>query len=133
MQQHPGSFGHRSNGSCLGTDKCKAAQSRMCRSHAITLRSDELCRLQVEHIRIRAGEGMQLFLPRKGDRDNQGQIYQAPVLVRLCPVHAYSEVQTAAFDPGCGRRWPRPGVKASAKHFAVAVRHCAVAFAGSRL
>ncbi|WAG76524.1 tyrosine-type recombinase/integrase [Metapseudomonas furukawaii] len=55
-------------------------------------RSDELCRLQVEHIQVRAGEGMQLFLPwSKGDRDNQGQSYQAPALARLCPVQAYSD------------------------------------------
>ncbi|MCO6056744.1 site-specific integrase [Pseudomonas sp. MOB-449] len=55
-------------------------------------RSDELCRLQVEHIQTRAGEGMQLFLPwSKGDRDNQGQSYQAPALARLCPVQAYSD------------------------------------------
>lgn len=53
-------------------------------------RSDELCRLQVEFIQVRAGEGMQLFLPRsKGDRDNQGQTFSAPALARLCPVQAY--------------------------------------------
>nr|WP_251702211.1 site-specific integrase [Pseudomonas boanensis] len=55
-------------------------------------RSDELCRLQVEHIQVRPGEGMQFFLPwSKGDRDNQGQTYQAPALARLCPVQAYSD------------------------------------------
>jgi hypothetical protein len=49
-----------------------------------------LCRLQVEHIQVRAGEGMQLFLPwSKGDRDNQGQTFSAPALARLCPVQAY--------------------------------------------
>ncbi|HBM10866.1 hypothetical protein CXF92_06415 [Pseudomonas sp. Choline-3u-10] len=53
-------------------------------------RSDELCRLQVEHIQVRPGEGMQLFLPwSKGDRDNQGQTFSAPALARLCPVQAY--------------------------------------------
>lgn len=53
-------------------------------------RSDELCRLQVEHIQVRAGEGIQLFLPwSKGDRDNLGQTYSAPALARLCPVQAY--------------------------------------------
>ena len=53
-------------------------------------RSDELCRLQVEHIQVRAGEGMQLFLPwSKGDRDNLGQAFSAPALARLCPVQAY--------------------------------------------
>lgn len=55
-------------------------------------RSDELCRLLVEHTRVRVGEGMQLFLPRsKGDRDNLGQTYSAPALARLCPVQAYVE------------------------------------------
>jgi hypothetical protein len=55
-------------------------------------RSDELCRLQVEHIQVRPGEGMQLFLPwSKGDRDNQGQTYSAPALARLCPVQAYND------------------------------------------
>lgn len=53
-------------------------------------RSDELCRLQVEHIQARVGEGMQLFLPwSKGDRDNQGQTFSAPALAKLCPVQAY--------------------------------------------
>ncbi|RTR61073.1 site-specific integrase [Pseudomonas aeruginosa] len=53
-------------------------------------RSDELCRLQVEHIQVRAGEGMQLFLPwSKGDRDSQGQTFSAPALTKLCPVQAY--------------------------------------------
>jgi integrase len=53
-------------------------------------RSDELCRLRVEHIHVRTGEGMQLYLPwSKSDRDNRGQTYSAPALVRLCPVQAY--------------------------------------------
>lgn len=53
-------------------------------------RSDELCRLKVEHIQVRTGEGMQLFLPwSKGDRDNQGQTFSAPALSKLCPVQAY--------------------------------------------
>lgn len=56
------------------------------------IRSDELCRLQVEHTQVRPGEGMQLFLPwSKGDRDNQGQTYQAPALALLCPVQAYCD------------------------------------------
>ncbi|ELW9742726.1 site-specific integrase, partial [Pseudomonas aeruginosa] len=70
---------------------------RCCRDRALMLigfwrafRSDELCRLQVEHIQVRPGEGMQLFLPwSKGDRDNQGQTFSAPALARLCPVQAY--------------------------------------------
>ncbi|HCF2619840.1 TPA: site-specific integrase [Pseudomonas aeruginosa] len=72
---------------------------RCCRDRALMLigfwrafRSDELCRLQVEHIQVRPGEGMQLFLPwSKGDRDNQGQTYSAPALARLCPVQAYND------------------------------------------
>ncbi|WP_317890046.1 tyrosine-type recombinase/integrase [Pseudomonas sp. JM0905a] len=53
-------------------------------------RSDELCRLQIEHIQVRPGEGMQLFLPwSKADRDNQGRTYQAPALAQFCPVQAY--------------------------------------------
>ncbi|QQW09058.1 hypothetical protein HUS11_12835 [Pseudomonas aeruginosa] len=54
------------------------------------LRSDELCRLQVEHIQAEAGAGMSLFLPQsKGDRENLGTTHYAPALKRLCPVQAY--------------------------------------------
>lgn len=65
-------------------------------------RSDELCRLQVEHIQARAGEGMILFLPwSKSDRENRGQTYRAPALQRLCPVQAYLEwVALAELDSG---------------------------------
>ncbi|HHH9441324.1 TPA: site-specific integrase [Pseudomonas aeruginosa] len=53
-------------------------------------RSDELCRLQVEHIQAEAGAGMELFLPwSKGDRNNLGTTHYAPALKRLCPVQAY--------------------------------------------
>ncbi|EJM72840.1 site-specific integrase [Pseudomonas sp. GM55] len=53
-------------------------------------RSDELCRLQVEHVQARAGSGISLYLPRsKSDRDNLGKTYQTPALQRLCPVQAY--------------------------------------------
>lgn len=70
---------------------------RCCRDRALILigfwrafRSDELCRLQVEHIQVRTGEGMQLFLPwSKGDRDNHGHTFSAPALAKLCPVQAY--------------------------------------------
>lgn len=55
-------------------------------------RSDELCRLQIEHVQARPGEGITLYLPRsKNDRENLGKTYQAPALRRLCPVQAYSE------------------------------------------
>lgn len=53
-------------------------------------RSDELCRLQVEHIQAEAGAGMSLFLPQsKGDRDNLGTTHYVPALKCLCPVQAY--------------------------------------------
>jgi integrase len=53
-------------------------------------RSDELCRLQVEHIQAEAGAGMSLFLSQsKGDRENLGTTHYAPALKRLCPVQAY--------------------------------------------
>lgn len=54
-------------------------------------RSDELCRLRVEHIQItEQGTGMQIYLPySKGDRHNQGQTYHVPALKWLCPVQAY--------------------------------------------
>ena len=60
-------------------------------------RSDELCRLRIELIQARAGEGMQLFLPQsKGDRENLGVTYKAPSLQRLCPVQAYLDWLEAA-------------------------------------
>ncbi|WP_422403070.1 site-specific integrase [Pseudomonas sp. GZD-209] len=52
-------------------------------------RGDELCRLQAEHVRIEAGEGMQMLLPSsKTDRDNRGRNLTMPALQRLCPVQA---------------------------------------------
>lgn len=65
-------------------------------------RSDELCRLQVEHIQAEAGAGMALFLPRtKGDRDFLGTTYHAPALKRLCPVQAYLDwISVAGFTQG---------------------------------
>ncbi|MDI2590301.1 site-specific integrase [Pseudomonas sp. 681] len=53
-------------------------------------RSDELCRVQIEHVQARAGSGITLYLPRsKSDRENLGETYQTPALQRLCPVQAY--------------------------------------------
>lgn len=53
-------------------------------------RSDELCRLQVEHVQVEAGAGMTLFLPQsKGDRENLGTTHYTPALKRLCPIQAY--------------------------------------------
>lgn len=55
-------------------------------------RSDELCRVQIEHVRITEGVGMQIYLAHsKSDRQNQGQLYQTPALKRLCPVQAYQQ------------------------------------------
>ncbi len=55
-------------------------------------RSDELCRLRIEDLRIAPGTGMSLYLPRsKTDRDNLGREYQVPALRRLCPVRACQE------------------------------------------
>ncbi|UFH51018.1 site-specific integrase [Pseudomonas sp. KNUC1026] len=61
------------------------------------LRSDELARLQVEHIRAQAGVGIELYLPRsKGDRQNLGSRLRTPALNSLCPVQAYLNWITAA-------------------------------------
>ncbi|MBS7596902.1 site-specific integrase [Pseudomonas sp. RC2C2] len=73
-----------------------AVRFRAARDQALILlgfwrafRGDDLCRLQAEHVRIAAGEGMQLFLPSsKGDRDNHGRNLTMPALKRLCPVRA---------------------------------------------
>ncbi|WP_425262391.1 tyrosine-type recombinase/integrase [Pseudomonas delhiensis] len=60
-------------------------------------RSDELCRLQVEHIQAQAGAGMTLFLPwSESDRDNHGTTHYAPALKRLYPVQAYLDWISAA-------------------------------------
>lgn len=52
-------------------------------------RSDELTRLQVEHVRVVAQQGMTCFLARsKGDRQAEGKIFKVPSLSRCCPVAA---------------------------------------------
>jgi integrase len=52
-------------------------------------RSDELCRLRVDHVTLTPGEGLTLYLPTsKGDRHNQGRTFRAPALCALCPVEA---------------------------------------------
>lgn len=71
-------------------------QLRLLRDRALVLlgfwrgfRGDELCRLQVEHIAITPGQGIELYLPRsKGDRAAQGMTYRTPALQHLCPVEA---------------------------------------------
>ncbi|MBV4458595.1 site-specific integrase [Pseudomonas sp. COR58] len=77
---------------------------KACRDRALILlgfwrgfRSDELCRLEIEHVQARAGKGITVYLPRsKGDRENLGKTYQAPALLKLCPVQAYIEWITEA-------------------------------------
>lgn len=52
-------------------------------------RSDEISRLQIEHIEFHPGEGLTAYLPRnKTDRLNKGTAYRLPELHRLCPVEA---------------------------------------------
>ncbi|WCX10396.1 site-specific integrase [Pseudomonas aeruginosa] len=65
-------------------------------------RSDELCRLQVEHIQAEAGAGMRLFLPQsKGDRESLGTTHYVPALKSLCPVQAYLDwISTAGITCG---------------------------------
>ncbi len=60
-------------------------------------RSDELSRLQIEHITVEPGRGMTILLPRtKTDRNHAGTIHKAPALSRLCPVAAYEAWLTAS-------------------------------------
>ncbi|MBK5541396.1 site-specific integrase [Pseudomonas sp. TH05] len=65
-------------------------------------RSDELCRLHVEHVQAIAGSGISVYVPRsKSDRENLGRTYQTPSLQRLCPVQAYIEwIASAALVRG---------------------------------
>lgn len=52
-------------------------------------RTDELVRLQVEHLTLVPGQGMTCFLPRsKGDRQLAGTTYRVPALSRWCAVEA---------------------------------------------
>jgi integrase len=81
-------------------------------------RSDELCRLRIEHGVLHAGQGLELYLPRnKGDRRNEGTVYKVPALSRLCPVEAYqSWIEISARQQGpvfCGiDRWGLLGEEA---------------------
>jgi hypothetical protein len=55
-------------------------------------RTDELVRLDIEHLTLVPGQGMTCFLPRtKGDRQGVGTTYRVPALSRLCPVTATME------------------------------------------
>lgn len=77
----------------------KAVRLRAARDRALlllgfwrALRGDELCRLQTEHLQIRRGEGLVVFLPSsKTDRSNRGRQLSVPALKRLCPVTAVEQ------------------------------------------
>ncbi|SDD66589.1 site-specific integrase [Kordiimonas lacus] len=52
-------------------------------------RSDELCRLEAQHIEFDTDTGMTLHLVQsKSDRSHGGTTYRCPALSRLCPVAA---------------------------------------------
>lgn len=70
---------------------------RVARDKAILLigfwgafRSDELTRIEADHVTGSKGFGIQIFLSHsKGDRDAQGRTSDLPALVKYCPVTAY--------------------------------------------
>lgn len=78
-------------------------------------RSDDLVHLQIEHVTVRTGESLTLFLSTsKGDRENQGRTWTVPALTRLCPVEAVEAWLTASklsAGPLFRRvnRWGAPG------------------------
>ncbi len=84
------------NGLQVDTDDT-GARLRAARDQSLLLlgfwrafRGDDLCRLKVEHIIVRPGEGLEIFLPSsKTDRDNRGRLVGVPALKRCCPVDAY--------------------------------------------
>lgn len=78
-------------------------------------RSDDLVRLHIEHLTVRPGESLTLWLPTsKGDRENQGRRWVVPALTRLCPVEAV-QAWLAASKLESGplfrrvNRWGAPG------------------------
>ena len=78
-------------------------------------RSDDLVRLQIEHLTVRSVESLTLWLPTsKGDRENQGRSWVVPALTRLCPVEAVEAWLTASkLEEGPlfrrVNRWGAPG------------------------
>lgn len=59
-------------------------------------RSDELTRLQFEHVTVNDGVGMSCFLPfSKGDRESMGRTFFCPSLSKVCPVTAFQQWQQA--------------------------------------
>lgn len=95
---------------CQAADVQDHGQVMRCRRDAALIllgfwrgfRSDELCRLQVEHVKAVSGAGITLYLPRsKSDREFTGRSFQTPALQRLCPVQAYLDwVECAALEHG---------------------------------
>lgn len=77
----------------------KAERLRACRDRALILlgfwrafRADDLCRLRIEHIKVRTDKELEFFAATaKADRENRGRVFTVPALKRLCPVHAYEE------------------------------------------
>ncbi len=77
---------------------------RRCRDQAMLrlgfwrgFRSDELSRLQFEHVRVEPGVGMTCFIPRtKSDRAALGQTFECPALSSLCPVEAFLAWRTVS-------------------------------------
>ncbi|MCB1567704.1 MAG: site-specific integrase [Xanthomonadales bacterium] len=108
---------------CLRKDR--SSELRAVRDRALVLlgfwrafRADDLANLQIEHVSMRASEGMALFVPTsKADRENLGRAIQVPALTRLCPVEAMAE-WIAASELQAGPvfrrvdRWGRPGRQA---------------------
>lgn len=78
-------------------DSLPGVRLRAARDQALILlgfwrafRSDELCRLRIEHIQLRKEQGLEVFLSSsKNDRSNRGRVVKVPALKRLCPVAAY--------------------------------------------
>lgn len=76
--------------------RCKRDQAMLLIGFWRGFRSDELTRLQFEHIAIQKGVGMQCFLPySKGDRESSGRSFFCPALSKLCPVTALEQWQKA--------------------------------------
>ena len=81
------------------TSERLAVRLRAARDQALILmgfwrafRADELCQMQVEHITVRSGKQLEVFLASsKTDREHRGQVYVLPALKRLCPVQAYED------------------------------------------
>jgi integrase len=107
------------------TSSDNAVRLRAYRDNALILlgfwrafRGDDLCRLKVENIQVRSGEGLNISIASgKTDRDNRGQHFSVPALKRLCPVDAYEAwLGVSGLEGGAVfrsiDRWGHVGVKA---------------------